>query len=357
MIKLKSKSITEIRLKRQNLINIGKPEDYEQLFRYMSPVPTLFWTTPGEPPVIPYRTAEDDRSLNQFNRARRTIIKGRFRGGSVGYIYADELPLFMAAYKKDIKRFNENDELVLQTLRSEGAMSIEIMKEITGLLSKQIAASLQKMQKSFIVFEDQVDNEWDRAWYILEDEFFDRDLNRFSREEAMEEVIRRFAFLNVFFDESMVKSFTRFTVKDIKKTLMGMLEKGMLKEAEAAGCQGYILSEDEENISRCSGEIPDKTYILDLNDYLVRSNEAELKKRFNPSPYKTLHYILKQGEFIGIVAGRFCFGPNELENVILDQPFIDKGQSRKDIIQAIEKVYNPEETSLRRYCGKMITNR
>ena len=186
-------------LKRQNLIERDENADYEKLFRLMSPVPTLYWTAPGEPPVIQHRHDVDDRTLNNYNRANRTIIKGRFRGGNVGYIYADELPLFMAAYKKEIKRFSEHDFIVLETLRNEGAMNIAMIKEITGLLSKYIAASLQKLQKAFIVFEDQVDGERDRAWYILKDEFYDTDFAKFTKEQAMAEVILRFAYLKCIF--------------------------------------------------------------------------------------------------------------------------------------------------------------
>ena len=100
MLKINKTKATYLSLKRQNLIERNDNADYEALFRMMSPVPTLFWTTPGEPPLIQHRFNIDDRTLNNYNRANRNIIKGRFRGGNVGYIYTDELPLYMTAYKK-----------------------------------------------------------------------------------------------------------------------------------------------------------------------------------------------------------------------------------------------------------------
>ncbi|MBB6481760.1 hypothetical protein [Spirochaeta isovalerica] len=345
-------SITYLRMKRQNLIDGEHWGDYEQLFRLMSPVPTLFWTTPGEPPIIQYRTDRDDRTENNNLRSDRTIIKGRFRGGSIGYIFADELPLFMAAYKKDISVYSDIDMTVLKILRSEGPMNIDMIKEITGLLSKHISASLQKLQKAFIVFEDQVDGEWDRSWYILEDEFSHLDLNAYTKEQAVEEILRRFAFLNVFADESMIKSFTRFSNRDIKRAISSLEEKGIFKGKVVSGVKGFILSGDEDEIATCAGTVPDKTFVLDLNDYLVRSNEAALKNRFNPEPFKILHYIMKRGEFIGIVAGRFSFGPNELENVILDVSDFDKNEFRNEIEKAIGKVYPTYDTQLKRYCSQ-----
>ncbi len=352
MIEINKTKAKYLMLKRQHLIEGASDLEYEKLFRLMSPVPTLFWTTPGEPPLIQHRFDIDDKMLNDYNRANRTIIKGRFRGGSVGYIYADELALFMAAYKKEIKQFTQNDFIVLETLRNEGAMNIAMMKEITGLLSKYISASLQKLQKTFIVFEDQVDNEWDRAWYILEDEFYDADLNKYTKEQAIKEVILRFAYLNVFFDEEMVKSFTKFANKDINAALQYLNDREKITEVIAGDKRGYILSEDLAEIRSSDKEIPDDIFILDLNDYLVRSNELELKTRFNPAPYKTLHYIMKRGEFIGILAGRFTFGPNELEDVMLDLEVKDKIKFRQRIEAAIEEIYDPHETLLLRYCGE-----
>ncbi len=352
MVKVEKDKAMYLSLKRQNLIKRNDNADYEKLFRLMSPVPTLFWTAPGEPPLIQYRHSDDDRTLNNYNRSSRTIIKGRFRGGNVGYIYADELPLFMAAYKKDIKRFSENDFIVLETLKNEGAMNIAMIKEITGLLSKHIAASLQKLQKAFIVFEDQVDGERDRAWYILEDEFYDTDLSKFTKEQAMAEVILRFVYLNVFFNESMVKSFTKFANKDIKNVLQVLIEDDKLINVSSDRGDGYILKEDLGEIEASPSDIPDDIYILDLNDYLVRSNEEELKKRFDPAPYKTLHYILKQGEFIGTLVGRFTFGPPELEDVMLDLSTDKILAYRQRIIEAVEEKYDPHQTLLLRYCGE-----
>ncbi len=352
MIEIKYNSAIYLSLKRQNLIERDVNADYEKLFRLMSPVPTLFWTAPGEPPLIQHRHDIDDRTLNNYNRANRTILKGRFRGGNVGYIYVDELSLFMAAYKKEIKSFSHNDVIVLETLKNEGAMNIAMIKEITGLLSKHISASLQKLQKAFIVFEDQVDNENDRAWYILEDEFQDYELDKYSKEQAIAEVIYRFAYLNMFFDESMVKSFTKFTNKDIKASLSSLVQSGRIIEAEAGGKIGYVLKEDIDEITFCLKEIPDDIFILDLNDHLVRSNEESLKQRFDPAPYKTLHYIMKQGEFIGVLVGRFTFGPPELEDVMLDLPVEQMLAFRQRIVKAVEEKYDPHQTLLLRYCGE-----
>jgi len=202
-------SVRYLMLKRQHFIEKADEAEYEKLFRFLSPVHTKFWIVPGSPPVIEHRTRTNDFALNSNLRKNRKILKGRFQGGLVGYVYDDELPLYMAVYKKSLKGLSEIDEAVLGTIKDEGPMNIRLIKEITGLLSKQIAASLQKMQKAFIVYEDQVDGERDRAWYILEEEFSTEDLSKYDFDFAIEEIIYRFSFMNVFVDEVMIKSFTR----------------------------------------------------------------------------------------------------------------------------------------------------
>lgn len=356
MITINKNSAIYLMLKRQNLIERNDDVDYEKLFRMMSPVPTLHWTTPGEPPLIQYRFDIDDKTLNNYNRANRNIIKGRFRGGNVGYIYQDELPLFMAAYKKEIGRMTEIDEIVLQTIKQEGAMSTGMIKEITGFLSKQVSAALQKLQKAFILYEDQTDSESDRIFYILEEEFYDMEFDKYSRSEAIEEVILRFAYLNVFIDGKMIKSFTRFSNKDINAAICSLLEKGKIIEVSKGDGNGYILKQDLDEIKKCTQDIVDDIYIMDLNDYIVKSNEIKLKERFpRRKPCLILHYIFKKGEFIGALLGHFRFGPNDLEDVILDIKDTDKIKYKKRILNAIKKTYNPKETKLKRYCGEIIS--
>ena len=150
----------------------------------------------------------------------------------------------------------------------------------------------------------------------------------------------------------MVKSFTKFANKDIKNVLQALIENDKLIEVFSDAGDWYILKEDLGEIESSSSDIPDDIYVLDLNDYLVRSNEEELKKRFDPAPYKTLHYILKQGEFIGVLVGRFTFGPPELEDVRLDVSDEDKIKFRRRVEAAVEGKYDPHETLLLRYCGE-----
>jgi hypothetical protein len=346
--------VISLRLKRQNLTGPDHTP-YDELFRLMSPVPTLYWIEPGSPPSIEYRTGLDDAALNDRRRSERTIIKGRFRGGNVGYIFGDEFSLHRAAYCKEMPRFSETDEIVYDTIRREGGMNIGLIKELTGLLSKQIAASLQKMQKAFIIFEDQVDGEKDRAFYLVEDEFQDRETDLPTRLEAAEELIRRFFHMNVFADRAMIRSLTRFPAALVKEAVGAMVDRGVLLSAQISdGQSGYILAEDISAVREESPELPDRIFILDLNDYYVKSHESLIKKRFSHGEYKTLKYIMYRGEFIGALRGYFRFGPDDLEDVVLDLSEREKIALGPAIIDAIHRVYDPGEHHLKRFEGRAL---
>jgi len=359
-------SIKILRYQRQYLFEKASEHQYDDLFRKMSPIPTLFWIEPGTAPNIMYRCDFDDEYANDISRRMRRILKGRFQGGHVGYVFKEEMPLFKAAYQKPIRNMTEHDDIILDILTKEGPMDNSLIKEISGLLSKEVSKSLQKLQKAFIVFEDQIDKDNDRSWYLLEEEFSEMDFKSISKEEAMKEVIRRFADLNVFINEEMIKSYTKFTNKEIKLLITSLVETKVLISAECFNKQGYLLKADiseieksEKNISENSGlektehELYNSVMILDLNDYLVKSNELTLKERFGKSEYKILRYLYKEGEFIGRLLGFFRFGPADLEDVQVD---IDDptGELKNIVIEAIHEHFEGQENHLKRYQGNIL---
>lgn len=343
--------IKYLRLKRQGLIEALDAGDYEQLFRNMSPVATKFWIEPGTPPEIEHRCDFNDRDANDFARRMRSIVKGRFQGGNVAYVYQDEMPLFAAVYRKQIKMFTEVETTILTLLHNEGPMNLKMMKEITGILNKDLSKAAQHLQKAFMLFEDQVDKENDRAWYLLEDEFDEMDFRSIDVTEALAEAVRRFSYMNVMVDVSMIKSFTKLTTKSIKTTVDSMLEKGTLVAVDVEAYSGVMLSVDVTEVEKVEEPVPDLLLFLDNNDYLVKSNELTLKKRFGKSTYKTLGYIHKQGEFVGRLLGYFRFGPDDLEDIELDveKALQEKWQAR--IVALIEAAYEGQGNALKRYCS------
>ena len=83
--------------------------------------------------------------MNDFYKMRgsRTIMKGRFQNGNIAYIYADELELFAAVYRKD-KPLTDTELELCELLNREGPMTIHVMKEFTGMLTKEITPACRR---------------------------------------------------------------------------------------------------------------------------------------------------------------------------------------------------------------------
>ncbi len=348
------KRVIQLMMQRQGLASPLPKEEYENLFRAFSPVHTRFWIRPGFPPAIQHRFTFDTEDYNRALRRDRTIIKGRFQSGRIGYVFSNELPLFIAAYGKPNPVKTLTDEMVLRVLQDEGPMSIKMMAEICETPSKYIAASLKKLQQAFVVFEDQVDDEWDRAWYLLEDELGLEDLSGYEKTEAQAILIQRFTHAHVFATPTMLRAFTGFTAAEIKAAFSAGEQNGTYQKTECFGETGFVLAEDMETLEKPAGKTADTLFIMDNNDFLVRAHIPMLKKRFPEKPYKNLYYVLFRGRFIGAVQGRFTFSFDELEDVMLAEDVGQDPAIKRRIIAKLYEMYDEKTSPLQRYAGKAL---
>lgn len=350
---ISKKEILFWRMKRQGLLKPVAKDDYDTLFKRMSPVPTEYWCEPGNPPSLPAHVSFDDKLYNSERRAQRAILKGRFAGGSIAYVQENDLELFACLYKKPLGRLTMTHTELLDLLAHEGAMNIGMMKEITGLLVKQITPVLHQLQQVFLVFEDQQDNEGDRGWYLFEREFPDVDLNRCSPIEALQKVMPRFAQLAVFFDEALLKSYYRLPLKLILAAVAALVEEQVLQPVSLDGQAGYMLTKDYENIiDAIPASLPSSTVLLQCNDFLVRAFADSLKKQFH-SDWGALYYLLIDGSIRGVVTGHFKFGPHIIEDVVLDLPEAEIASRRTEIESAIYRVFDVDLSPILRFAGKL----
>jgi hypothetical protein len=325
--------------------------DYDELFREMSPVPTDYWIRPGTAPFLQHRAAFDDVAYNDRLRSNRRIVKGRFRKNGIAYVRFEEMPLYAAIFRREIARYSPIEWKILDLLSHEGPMSIGTLKEVTGMYVKDIVPVLHDLQSAFLVFEDQRDDDWERSWFLMENEFPDVDFGRYGRADALAVALRRFVRMNVFGDAAMVRSFFGISAKEAETALASLAAGGILVPAEHCGRKGYVLSEDVGILNGPALDSPHGTFALNRNDFLVRSNEHLLKAHFPEGEWKTMYLLLVDGAFHGVVEGGFKFGPHVVENVRLDLPE-DEAMSRKaEILAAVGKVLDPVESKPRRYQG------
>ena len=346
------KAITALRMERQFLSRRANRDEYLALYRDLQPGQNVYWNGFGDPPSLTFRADFDDIAFNRIRQARHELIKGRFSGGNLGWIIPEDLELFLALYRKPLLKPTGIQRRLLTLIEREGPLTIQMMKEETGLLVKEINPALHRLQEAFLIYEDQYDGEWNRGWYRFGEMFPDIETEKFTRLEALKIVLMRFTYRLVQIDTAMAKSFYKLPEKEIKAAVSALVADGVLIEADT----GFMLKTDAELFRTYTAPAPHFVYAMHRNDILVKSNEHTLKEQFKPLyehleyDHEPLQYLLIDGEFHGVSIGHFRNGPYDLNDVVVDLP--DPETRKEEILEAVRAV-NSGKTP-KRFMGKEI---
>ena len=343
-------SIAGLRMERQFLTRRATEAEYTALYRDTQPGQNVYWCGFGDPPSMTFRAAFDDIAFNRRRQEERLLVKGRFQGGTLGWIEAEDLELFACLFRKESGKPRPEDLLLLDLIGREGPMNIQQMKELTGLLVKEITPALHRLQEQFLIYEDQYDGAWDREWYRFAEMFPEVDLRRYSRQEALKIILKRYANRIVFFDAGMAKSFYRLPVNEITSALEALEAEDVLVPYEA----GYLRKEDLVFLQTHRFRAPASVFAMHRNDFLVKSYEPVLKETYRHPQYDILQYLLIDGTFRGAVYGHFKNGPYVVEDVVPDLPEDERARRKPEILEAVYAVNSREHSPVRRYCGSAL---
>ena len=349
------KDLIALRMERLCLPSEDRPggtkrlEDYDTLFRDLSPVPTVAWCAPGTPPSLTSHAGFDDEAYNARRRASRAILKGRF-GSRIAYVAAEDLELYACLYRKPLPRLTLAQERMLALLGREGPMNIGLIKDITGLPVKEITPILHRLQEAFLIYEDQVDSEGDRGFYVFESEFPDIDSSSYDRIEALERVLPRLVRRMVFLRDDAAAAVYGLPVKDVRAATARLGEQGVLKSVSSAGQTGWMTAEDADGWDDYRLEPVRGVLAVERNGVLMRAEDKMVKASFT-GPGEVLCGLLIDGEIQGVVRGRFKFGPHLLENVCLSLPDQERSARREEILDAVYRMFDREKSPLQNYNG------
>ena len=342
------------RLVRQGLAEPARsPDEYVQLVRRLQPIAPVANTIPGSPPRLVHRTTIDDGALADKLRSRAELLKGRFWGGNIGYVLADDLEIYGTAFRKGLDRFSAAQEQVYKTLSSTGPLTPRQLKQETGLLNKQIMPALHRMQQAFLVYEAQEDSSWERCWSLLPAEWPEVDLERRSWDEAAGVVLTRLVESHVFATFAQVRDWSRFPARKLRRALEGLDAAGQTVPCAVEGLgTGWALPGDRDLEP---GRPEPAVHMLHRADPLVRSHATELAERFDGR--EVLQYLLIDGELRGAVCGHWRIGPHDVEDIVVDLPQPEQKQRRAEILAEVAQGYAPPSSRIRRYAGRAIQRR
>lgn len=344
---------TPLAFERQHLTSPASEDEYYELLKYMAPVSTTYWIDPGSAPELQNRAAFDDLAFNDELRHERRLVKGRYRGGGVGYVLREDQELCAAAYMKPQDEMSLDEAMMLEFLQKEGPHSVAQIKKKTGLLVKHITPLLHKLASRFLVAEDQFENGWSTLWYPFERLYPDQDVRKYTKEQAIAELLRRQAYMFGKVTNDSARSLYGFTVKDIKLGANYLLDERVFVEERDADGDCLVLADDLDRL-KTPTENPHCVIIFNRSDPLVRANEAFLKGRYTLSGSEVMYYVNVDGVFCGAVMGKFNFTGNEHRDLILELPYEEAQERREEILGALYKIINPLTSPLLGFMGEEI---
>ena len=330
--------INALRMARQHFTKKANEAEYVALYRDLQPGVNVYWNGFGQPPTLSFRADFDDLEFNRRRQKERELLKGRFSGGSLGWIVPEDLELFAALYQKPLTTPTEAQLFLLKLIEQSGPLTIQQIKAETGMLVKEITPILHRLQEAFLIYEDQYDGEWDRGWYAFSEMFPDANLEKYTRQEALQIVLQRFAHRFVWFDAAMAKAFYKRPEKEIKAAVAALTASGTLVAVDG----GYMLPSDAASIDTYEAPPMHFVYAIHRNDPLYKANEAQLKAYAQslcgdlPYDHEPLQYLLIDGVFHGASVGHFRNGPYDLNDVVCDLP--DAGDRKDEILAAVAAV-------------------
>jgi hypothetical protein len=339
------------RMRRQRIGRPARtPKEYEALFRLLQPVRPVHFTRPGDPPRLVHRASFDDGRLAGRWRGTREIVKGRFLRGNVGYVLGSELELYANAFQRPLTRLTRDQEAVLDAVTHAGPLTPRQLKEETGLLNRRGMPILHRLQQAFIVYEDQVDDDWERPWYAFGQEWPDVTVGPDRWESAAREVLLRFISSQVHVTAENVRDWSGWPAAGVRR-LLGLLEADgriVLRSVEDMG-EGWMPAEDAD---LADGAPAPGAFMVHKSDPLVSCRTGELSRRF--AGREVLQYLLIDGDILGAVCGHWRIGPHDVEDVVVLIRKAQRTARQAEILHAVAWGYQPPDHRILRYDGKPV---
>jgi len=333
------------RLRRQGLSQPAADEAaYLGLVRRLQPVAPIHFSRPGSPPRLVHRAAFDEGALADRWRAGRLLVKGRFWGGNIGYVLAEELGLYGAAFRRPLPRLSALHERILQTFKYEGPLSPRQLAAESGVRHKELMPALHRLQEAFLVCEDQEDDDWERPFGLFAAEWPGVDLEALPWEEAAAEVVMRLVHSQVLLSAAQICDWSGWPARKVAGLLAQLEGAGRV---ERAG-EGWRRPEDRE-LPFCEPE--QSAFMLHKADPLVKSHQHQLKALF---PGEVLQYLLIDGVFRGAVCGHWRIGPHDVEDIALRLPRRQLAARKQEVLAAVAAQYHPPHHQIRGYAGMAL---
>lgn len=212
-----------------------------------------------------------------------------------------------------------------------------------------IPATLKRLQEAFLVYESQVDTDWNTGWFDFKMEWQEIELQQ-NMVNAISEMLLRFFDAIIFASLDQIKSWSELKLKTIQSAIDLLIERDEIVKMEISDLgEGFMRKKD---LYLNDEAIIPSVFMLDKSDFLVRVYLNELKQLF--SGKEVLQYLLIDGEFKGAVLGHWRIGPHDIEDIELHLVQDEAEKRKKEITAAIREIYSIDTTAILRFNGEAL---
>ena len=205
---------------------------------------------------------------------------------------------------------------------------------------------LNTLKEIRLVYEDQVDDSWERAWYEFAGEWGEVELDDGRREADAAEVLCRALNALVFATAEQLRDWSGWPMRRVTRLMEALEAEGAVRPVEAEGLgPGWMA---DEKIP--SAEPGASVFVLHKQDFLVRAHQSELRRRFGSRDL--LQYLLIDGELSGAVRGHWGFAPYDVDDVSVELSARECTRRRDEILTAVRSQYPPPRHTIQRYAGR-----
>jgi hypothetical protein len=210
--------------------------------------------------------------------------------------------------------------------------------------------ALHRLQRAFLVYEDQTDSDWERGWYEFASEWPDVQLSEGRRLPAAIQVLLRFLQGHVFATLEQFKDWSQLSTRFLSDVLQEMEKATLIVPQAVPGLgEGWLCA---EGIPLSPRELVPSVFMLHNADVLVRSQAGELKRRFGD--YEVLQYLLIDGVFQGAVVGHWRIGPHDVADIVVTLPTAERASRRAEILDSVAQQYHPPHSHILKYAGGTV---
>ncbi|MFO7992068.1 MAG: ATP-dependent helicase [Thermoplasmata archaeon] len=256
----------------------------------------------------------EDFSLERWEKMRRKgeILEGRFLNGKVGYILAEDAPMFVGAYRQE--GLSDKENIVLDKIKKGEANTLRQLKSSSDIENEELKEIVRSLDRNLHIIRKYTGQEgWSSTNYY---QYLDVDAN--TTMSAYKEVIRRLLKASGPMSTSDLRYKTGFNRRTVESILSDLIlsEEAVKIKVGTSRRELYLRKDELDKLKKVEGDEEfNKLRVLSRKDTYTSPMWAEIYSRYGDD---WIFPIIKKGRVIGGIEKWKMSGCIELRHIDLE---------------------------------------